>query len=133
MPSSDWEKALTPQEAPKRVIDMIIAEAQGSVNESQTENLCCLEAYTTILPSSRAETSTRSLNGHMKSNPECIQKFTSTQRGSNSRRSLENLHEVLPDCEKASGPYQYFQVTEWRESIYEKEVNNAFNSRIEEK
>ncbi|MBW0584394.1 hypothetical protein O181_124109 [Austropuccinia psidii MF-1] len=38
-----------------------VSEKQGSVNESQTGKLCHSEAYNTVLPSNRADTTTRSL------------------------------------------------------------------------
>ncbi|MBW0476789.1 hypothetical protein O181_016504 [Austropuccinia psidii MF-1] len=69
----------------------------------------------------------------MKSHPEVIHSCTSTQGVSNSRRPLEKLHELLPDCEKASGPPQYLQFTEWMEFIYGKEEHDSFNSRMEGK
>ncbi|MBW0549366.1 hypothetical protein O181_089081, partial [Austropuccinia psidii MF-1] len=117
---------------PKKVIDVIMAEGQGSVNESQTEKLCHCEADSTILPSKRAETATRNLSGHIKSQPEGIQKCTSTQRVSNSSTPLKKLHELLPDCEKVSEPYQYFHITEWVASNDGKEAQAAVDSRMEE-
>ncbi|MBW0464090.1 hypothetical protein O181_003805 [Austropuccinia psidii MF-1] len=56
-----------------------VTEGQGSVNESQTDKLCHSEADHTVLPSNKAETSTKaSVYG-------------------------EKLHEFLPDCEKFLG------------------------------
>ncbi|MBW0563151.1 hypothetical protein O181_102866 [Austropuccinia psidii MF-1] len=51
-----------------------VTEGQGSVNESQTDNLFHSEANNTSLPSKKAETATRSLSGHLKSQPEVLQK-----------------------------------------------------------
>ncbi|MBW0508329.1 hypothetical protein O181_048044 [Austropuccinia psidii MF-1] len=50
-----------------------VTEEQGSVNESQTDKLFHSEADNTFLPSNRADTTTRSLSGHLQSNPEGIQ------------------------------------------------------------
>ncbi|MBW0494654.1 hypothetical protein O181_034369 [Austropuccinia psidii MF-1] len=48
-------------------------------------------------------------------------------------RSVEKLHEFLPDGKKLPGPSQHLQVTQWMASIDGKEENNTFNSRMEEK
>ncbi|MBW0507652.1 hypothetical protein O181_047367 [Austropuccinia psidii MF-1] len=48
-------------------------------------------------------------------------------------RSVEKLHEFLPDCEKTPGPSQHLQVTQWMESIDGKEEHDSFNSRMEAK
>ncbi|MBW0593134.1 hypothetical protein O181_132849 [Austropuccinia psidii MF-1] len=48
-------------------------EGQGSVNGSQTDKLGHSEANSTVLPSNRAETTTRSLSGHIQSHPEGLQ------------------------------------------------------------
>ncbi|MBW0541936.1 hypothetical protein O181_081651 [Austropuccinia psidii MF-1] len=50
-----------------------VTELQGSVNEPQTNKLCHSVADNTVLPSNRAETATRSLSGHMQSQPEGLQ------------------------------------------------------------
>ncbi|MBW0474030.1 hypothetical protein O181_013745 [Austropuccinia psidii MF-1] len=99
-----------------------VSEGQGSVNESQTDKLCHYEAYTT----------TGSLSGHIKIQPEGIQQCTSAQRLSNPRRPVAKLHELLPDCEKVSGPSQDLQGTEWMASIDGKEENYAYSRRMEE-
>ncbi|MBW0562652.1 hypothetical protein O181_102367 [Austropuccinia psidii MF-1] len=48
-------------------------------------------------------------------------------------RSVEKLHEFLPDCEIIPGPSQHFQVTQFMASIYGKEEHDACNRRMEEK
>ncbi|MBW0495990.1 hypothetical protein O181_035705 [Austropuccinia psidii MF-1] len=45
---------------------------------------------------------------------------------------MEKMHELLPDCEKASGPSQHLQVSQWMESIDGKEKHDAFNRRMGE-
>ncbi|MBW0502049.1 hypothetical protein O181_041764 [Austropuccinia psidii MF-1] len=47
-----------------------VTEEQGSVNDTQTESLCHAEADNTVLPSTRADTTTRSLSGHLQSQSE---------------------------------------------------------------
>ncbi|MBW0514172.1 hypothetical protein O181_053887 [Austropuccinia psidii MF-1] len=87
-----------------------ITEGQGSVNESQTHKLCHSEADNTVPPSKRAETTTRSLSGHIQSQPEGLKQCISSQRVLDPCRSVEKLQELLPDCEKISGPSQHFKV-----------------------
>ncbi|MBW0576299.1 hypothetical protein O181_116014 [Austropuccinia psidii MF-1] len=110
-----------------------VTEEQGSLNGSQTEILCHFEAYTTALPANRAETATRSLSGHIQSHPEGLQQCISEQRVADPCRSVEKLHEFLPDCDKIPGTSQNLQVTQWMESIDGKGRHDAFNSRMEEK
>ncbi|MBW0507849.1 hypothetical protein O181_047564, partial [Austropuccinia psidii MF-1] len=51
-----------------------VKEGQGSVNRTQTENVCHSEADRNFLPSKRADTSTRSLSGHLERQPEGLKK-----------------------------------------------------------
>ncbi|MBW0514267.1 hypothetical protein O181_053982 [Austropuccinia psidii MF-1] len=81
----------------------------------------------------KSETATRSLSENLKSQPEGIQKCISEQRVTDPCRSVEKLHEFLPDCEEIPGPSQHFQVTQWMKSIDGKEKHDAFNRRIKEK
>ncbi|MBW0474834.1 hypothetical protein O181_014549 [Austropuccinia psidii MF-1] len=108
-----------------------VTEGQGSVNESQADKLCHSEADNNFLPSNRADTATRSLSGHIQSQPEGIQQFIAAQRVPDPCRSVEKLHEFLPDCEKISGPSQHLQVTQWMASIDGKGKYYSFNSRME--
>ncbi|MBW0575130.1 hypothetical protein O181_114845 [Austropuccinia psidii MF-1] len=110
-----------------------VTERQGSVYDLQINKLCHSKADNTILPSNRADTATRSLSGHIKSQPECLQQCIAAQRVPDPFRSLEKLHEFLPDCEKITGPYQHLQVTPWMASIDGKEELDAFSSIMEEK
>ncbi|MBW0551876.1 hypothetical protein O181_091591 [Austropuccinia psidii MF-1] len=110
-----------------------VTEGQGPVDDLQINKLCHSEADNTTLPSNRAYTATRSLSGHIQSQPEVLQQCTAPQGVSDPCRSVEKLHEFLPDCEKIPGPYQHFQVTQWMASINGKEEHDAFNSRMEEK
>ncbi|MBW0494242.1 hypothetical protein O181_033957 [Austropuccinia psidii MF-1] len=82
---------------------------------------------------SQAEDSTRSLSGHLQSQSEGLQQFLAAQRVPDPCRSVEKLHEFLPDCEKVSGPSQHLKVTQWMLSIYGKEKHDPFNNRMEEK
>ncbi|MBW0463996.1 hypothetical protein O181_003711 [Austropuccinia psidii MF-1] len=108
-----------------------VSEGQGSVNEAQTDKLCHSEAYNTVLPPNRSETTTRSLSGIIQSQPECIQQCTSSQRVSDPGRPVKKLHELLLYCEEVFREPQHLQITEWIASIDGKEENDSFNSRME--
>ncbi|MBW0553540.1 hypothetical protein O181_093255 [Austropuccinia psidii MF-1] len=108
-------------------------EGQGSVDDLQIDKLCHSEVDNTILPSNRADTSTRSLSGNIKSQPEGLKQCIAAQRVPDPCRSVEKLHKFLPDCEKIPGPSQHMQVTQWMASIDGKEEHYAFNSKMEEK
>ncbi|MBW0579335.1 hypothetical protein O181_119050 [Austropuccinia psidii MF-1] len=69
-----------------------VTEGQGSVNGSQTDKLCHSEADNTVLPLNRAETSTRSLSGHIKSHPGGLQQFIAAKRVPDPWGSVEKLH-----------------------------------------
>ncbi|MBW0587179.1 hypothetical protein O181_126894 [Austropuccinia psidii MF-1] len=73
-----------------------VTEVQGSVNEAQTNKLFHSEADNTFLPSKRANASTRSLSGHIQSQPEGFKQFPEAQRVPDHCRSVEKLHELLP-------------------------------------
>ncbi|MBW0569095.1 hypothetical protein O181_108810 [Austropuccinia psidii MF-1] len=109
-----------------------VTEGQGSVDDCQINKLCHSEADNTVLPSKRADTSTRILSGHLQSQPEGLQQCIAAQRVPDPCRYVEKTHEFLPDCEKIPGPSQHFQVTQWMASIDGKEEHDAFKSRMEE-
>ncbi|MBW0549389.1 hypothetical protein O181_089104 [Austropuccinia psidii MF-1] len=67
-----------------------VTEGQGSVYDLQI--LCHSEADNTILPSNRADTTTRSLSGHIQSQPEGLQQCIAAQRVPDPCRSVEKLH-----------------------------------------
>ncbi|MBW0501260.1 hypothetical protein O181_040975 [Austropuccinia psidii MF-1] len=69
-----------------------VTEEQWSVHDFQIDKLCHFEAYNTVLPSKRAENATRSLSGHIKSQPEGLQKCIAAQRVPDPCRSMEKLH-----------------------------------------
>ncbi|MBW0525808.1 hypothetical protein O181_065523 [Austropuccinia psidii MF-1] len=108
-------------------------EGQASAKDFTNNNLSNSEADDTILPSKRAETATRSLSGHLQSQPEGVQPCNEAQRVPDPCRSVGKLHELIPDGKKIHRPSQHFQVTQWLESIDGKEKYDAFNSRMEEK
>ncbi|MBW0580605.1 hypothetical protein O181_120320 [Austropuccinia psidii MF-1] len=81
----------------------------------------------------RSYTATRSLSGHLQSQPEGLQQCIAEQRVPDTCRSVEKLHEFLPDCEKIPWPSQHLQVTQWMASIGGKEEHDSLNSRMEEK
>ncbi|MBW0585785.1 hypothetical protein O181_125500 [Austropuccinia psidii MF-1] len=110
-----------------------VTEGPGSVNDLQIDKLCHSEADNTILPSNRAETVTRNLSGYIKIHPEGLQKCIAAQKVADPCRSMEKLHEFLPDCERIPGQSQHLQVTQWMASIDGKEEHDAFNTRMEEK
>ncbi|MBW0547227.1 hypothetical protein O181_086942 [Austropuccinia psidii MF-1] len=110
-----------------------VTEGQGSVDDLQSNKLCHSEADNTILPSNGAETTTRSLSGHLESQPEGLQQCIAAQRVPDPFRSVGKLHEFLPYCGKIPGPSQYLQVTQWMAYIDGKEEHDSFNSRMEAK
>ncbi|MBW0512899.1 hypothetical protein O181_052614 [Austropuccinia psidii MF-1] len=71
-----------------------VTEEQGSVDDLQINKLCHSEADKTFLHSNRAETATRSLSGHLKSQPEGLQQRTAAQRVPDPCRYVEKLHEL---------------------------------------
>ncbi|MBW0517078.1 hypothetical protein O181_056793 [Austropuccinia psidii MF-1] len=107
-----------------------VTEGQGLVDDLQINELCHSEADKAFLPSKRADTSTRSLSGHLQSQPEGLQQFIAAQRVPDPSRSVEKLHEFLPECEKTPGPSQNLKVTQWMTSIDRKEEHDALNSRM---
>ncbi|MBW0481627.1 hypothetical protein O181_021342 [Austropuccinia psidii MF-1] len=109
------------------------SEGQGLVNESQTDKLCHSEADNTVLPSNRADITTKSLCGHIQSQSEGLQQCIAAQRVPVLSISVGKLHEFLPDCEKNPRPSQHLQVTQWMESVDGKEKQDSFNRRKEGK
>ncbi|MBW0586175.1 hypothetical protein O181_125890 [Austropuccinia psidii MF-1] len=108
-------------------------EGQGSVKNFHNSKLSNSEADEAILPSKRADTATRSLSRHLQSQPEGLQQCTSAQRVPDPFRSVEKLHELIPDGKKAPGSSQHLQVTQLMASIDGKKEYDAFKSRMEEK
>ncbi|MBW0563879.1 hypothetical protein O181_103594 [Austropuccinia psidii MF-1] len=108
-------------------------EGKGSVDDFQTTKISHSDADNTILPSQRADTATRSLSGHIQSQPQSIQQCPAVQGVPDPCRSVEKLHEFLPDCEKVPGPSQYLQISQWMASIDGEEKHDALDTRMEEK
>ncbi|MBW0543535.1 hypothetical protein O181_083250, partial [Austropuccinia psidii MF-1] len=106
---------------------------QGSLKDLHNSKLSNSSADDTILPSKRADTATRSLSGHLQSQPEGLQQCTAAQRVPDRCRSVKKLHELIPDCKKIPGSSQHLKVTQWMASIDVQEEYDAFNSRREEK
>ncbi|MBW0591169.1 hypothetical protein O181_130884, partial [Austropuccinia psidii MF-1] len=98
-----------------------VTEGQGSIDDFHINQLCYSEADNTVLPSNRADTAQRSLSGHIQSQPEALKQCITAQRVPDPCRSVEKLHEFLPDCEKIPGPSQHLHVTQWMASIDGKE------------
>ncbi|MBW0589662.1 hypothetical protein O181_129377 [Austropuccinia psidii MF-1] len=92
-------------------------EGQGSVKDFHKDKPSNSEADDTILPSKRADTATRSLSGHLQSQPEGLQQCTAAQRVPDPCRSVEKLHELIHDCKKIPGSSQHLEVTQWMASI----------------
>ncbi|MBW0521240.1 hypothetical protein O181_060955 [Austropuccinia psidii MF-1] len=103
-----------------------VTKGQGSVDDFQINKLCHSEADNTVLPSNGAETATRSLSGNLQSHPEGLQQYIAAQRVPDPCRSVEKLHELLPDCEKIPRPSQHFLFTQCMASIDGKEEHDAF-------
>ncbi|MBW0580942.1 hypothetical protein O181_120657, partial [Austropuccinia psidii MF-1] len=108
-------------------------EGKGSVDDFQTTKIGHSDADNTILPSQRADTATRSLSGHIQSQPQSLQQCTAVQGVPDPGRSVEKLHEFLPDSKKILGPSQHLQIAQWMASIDGEEKHDAFDTRMEEK
>ncbi|MBW0567083.1 hypothetical protein O181_106798 [Austropuccinia psidii MF-1] len=108
-------------------------ERKGSVDDFQKTKIGHSDADNTILPSKRADTATRSLSGHLQSQPQSIQQFPALQGVPDPCRSVEKLHEFLPDCGKTPGPSQYLQIPQCMASIDREEKHDALDTRMEEK
>ncbi|MBW0594108.1 hypothetical protein O181_133823 [Austropuccinia psidii MF-1] len=91
------------------------------------------DADNIILPSQRADTTIRSLSGHIQSQTQSIQQCPAVQGVEDPCRSVEKLHEFLPDFEKIPGPSQYLQIAQWMASIGGEEKHDALDTRMEEK
>ncbi|MBW0546539.1 hypothetical protein O181_086254 [Austropuccinia psidii MF-1] len=78
-------------------------EGKGSVDDFQTSKTSHSDADNTMLPSQRSETATRSLSGHIQSQPQSIQQCTAVQGVPDPGRSVEKLHELSNDCEIVPG------------------------------
>ncbi|MBW0482946.1 hypothetical protein O181_022661 [Austropuccinia psidii MF-1] len=96
--ANNQEKAITPQEALRKAMLVIMEK----VNQLQKD---------------KADTATRSLSEHLQSHPEGLQQYLEAQRVPDPCRSVEKLHESLPDCEKIFGQSQHLRVTQWMASI----------------
>ncbi|MBW0510295.1 hypothetical protein O181_050010 [Austropuccinia psidii MF-1] len=89
-----------------------VTEGKGLVNEAQTDKLFQYEADNTVSPSKRDDTSTKHFCGHIQSHPEGLKQFLAAQKLPDPCRSVEKLHEFLPDFEKVSGPSKNLKVTQ---------------------
>ncbi|MBW0575940.1 hypothetical protein O181_115655, partial [Austropuccinia psidii MF-1] len=69
-------------------------EGRGSVDDFQATKIGHSDAYNTILPSQRAKTATRSLSGHIQSQPQSIQQCPAVKGVPDPCRSVEKLHEL---------------------------------------
>ncbi|MBW0567894.1 hypothetical protein O181_107609 [Austropuccinia psidii MF-1] len=69
-----------------------VTEGQESVDDFQIDKLCHYEADNTVLPSNRADTATRSLSGHLQSQPEGLPQCIAAQRVPDPCGSVEKLH-----------------------------------------
>ncbi|MBW0485147.1 hypothetical protein O181_024862 [Austropuccinia psidii MF-1] len=98
-----------------------VTEGQGSVDDFKISKLFHSKDYYTVLPSKTADTTTRILSGHLQSQPEVLQQCIAAQRVPDPCRSVEKLHEFLPDCEKIPWPSQNLQVAQWMASNNGKE------------
>ncbi|MBW0588062.1 hypothetical protein O181_127777 [Austropuccinia psidii MF-1] len=102
-------------------------------SSSQKGHRCDYGRSQSVAEGKGADTATKSLSGHLKSQPEGLQQCIAAQRVPDPCRSVEKVHEFLPDCEKIPGPYQHLKVTQWMASIDGKEEHDTLNSRMEEK
>ncbi|MBW0534023.1 hypothetical protein O181_073738 [Austropuccinia psidii MF-1] len=81
----------------------------------------------------RSQSDTEGQGGHLQIHPEGLQQCTEGQGVPDPCRSVDKLHELIPDGKKIPGSSQYLQVTQWMASINGKEEYDAFNSIMEEK
>ncbi|MBW0583416.1 hypothetical protein O181_123131 [Austropuccinia psidii MF-1] len=70
-----------------------VTEGQGSVYAFQINKFCHSKADNTVLPSKRGDTTTRSLSGHLQSQPEGLKQCIAAQRVPDPCISVEKLHE----------------------------------------
>ncbi|MBW0582247.1 hypothetical protein O181_121962 [Austropuccinia psidii MF-1] len=108
-------------------------EGQASVKDFHNNKLSNSDSDDTLLHSKRADISNRSLSEHLQSQPEGFQQCTAAQRVPDPFRSVEKLHEFIPDCKEIPGASPHLKVTQWMASIDGKEEYDAFNSKMEEK
>ncbi|MBW0583535.1 hypothetical protein O181_123250, partial [Austropuccinia psidii MF-1] len=80
-----------------------------------------------------AHTATRGLSGHIKSQPQSIEQCPAVQGVPDPCRSVEKLHEFLPDCQKIPGPCQYFPIAQWMASSDGEEKHNTLDTTMEKK
>ncbi|MBW0569136.1 hypothetical protein O181_108851 [Austropuccinia psidii MF-1] len=86
-------------------------------SSSQRDHRCDYGRTKSDTQGKGADTATRSLSGHLQSQPEGLQQFTTAQRVPDPCRSVEKLHELIPDCKKLPWSSQNLQVTQWMASI----------------
>ncbi|MBW0582679.1 hypothetical protein O181_122394 [Austropuccinia psidii MF-1] len=108
-------------------------ERKGSVDDFQTTKIGHSDADNTILHSQQADTPTRSLSGHIQSQPQRLKQCTAVQGVPDPGISVEKLHEFLPDFEKVPGQSQYLQMAQWMAAIDGKEKHDALDTRMEAK
>ncbi|MBW0514689.1 hypothetical protein O181_054404 [Austropuccinia psidii MF-1] len=106
---------------------------KGHLMTSNSINYVILKPIILCLPSNRADTTTRSLSVHIQSQPERLQQCIAAHRVPDPLRSVEKLHEFLPDCEKLPGPSRRLQVAQWMAFIDGKEEYCSLSSRMEGK
>ncbi|MBW0531031.1 hypothetical protein O181_070746 [Austropuccinia psidii MF-1] len=80
----------------------------------------------------RSQSVTEGQIENLKSQSEGLQQCIEAQRVPDPCRSVEKLHEFLPDCAKIPGPSRHLQVTQWMASINGNEEHDALNTRMEE-
>ncbi|MBW0546804.1 hypothetical protein O181_086519 [Austropuccinia psidii MF-1] len=80
-----------------------VTEGQGSVDDLQIDELCHSEADKTVLTSKRADNATRSLTGHLKSQPRGSQQFIAAQRVPDSADLWKNCMISYPTLRKFLG------------------------------
>ncbi|MBW0583628.1 hypothetical protein O181_123343 [Austropuccinia psidii MF-1] len=96
MPSTRSEASYNPSSSSQKshICDFgrrqSVSEGQGSVDDLQTNELCHFEADKTVLPSKIVDTTTRSLSGHLQSQPEGLQQCIEAQIVPDPCRSLKN-------------------------------------------
>ncbi|MBW0588285.1 hypothetical protein O181_128000 [Austropuccinia psidii MF-1] len=134
----DQEPDISPQEAPRKVIDMIMAEAnqlqkdKGQLMTSKLINYVILKLIKLFYLQ-------KELTLPQEASVDIYKASQKAYNNAFQHKEYQILADLWKNCmnsyltEKIPGPSQHLQVTQWMESIDGKEEHDALNSRMEEK
>ncbi|MBW0500452.1 hypothetical protein O181_040167 [Austropuccinia psidii MF-1] len=126
MPSSRSGASYNPSSSSQNVYrcdygrNKSVTEGQGLVNESQIDKLCHSEADNTVLPSKKADTTTRSLSGCIQIQPEGLKQCITAQRVPDPCRSVEKRMNSYLTVRKFLGHPNTFKLLNGFHSLMEK-------------